>query len=56
MCSISPQAGRPVWLQCAMDDYHAVPWRSVVEPSLRKATRRSLGDHFGVRFAAQKGP
>lgn len=32
------QARRPIWLQCAMDDYEAVPWRSVVEPSLRRAS------------------
>lgn len=22
-----PQAAQPVWLQCAMDDFVAVPWR-----------------------------
>jgi len=33
------QAVRPLWLQCAMDDFEAVPWRSVVEPSLRYASR-----------------
>ncbi|CAJ1398685.1 unnamed protein product [Effrenium voratum] len=33
----SEQAVRPLWLQCAMDDFDAVPWRSVVAPSLRRA-------------------
>lgn len=37
------QSARPVWLQCATDDWREVPWRSLVQPSLRRAEGRLPG-------------
>jgi len=34
----SEQSHRPVWLQCTTDDNQYAPWRSVVKPSLARAT------------------
>lgn len=37
------QATRPVWIQCAVDDKHDVPWNSVVQPSLKRCGGRLHG-------------
>lgn len=47
------QRFRPVWLQCATDDYHQVPWKSLVQPSLRKIEGRLAG--LQVRTVSGRG-
>lgn len=47
------QAKMPVWLQCATDDRHAVPWNSVVKPSLRRVEGRLPG--LAIRQVSGRG-